>query len=77
MRIARDYVLAVAAAVDFQVRPHEIAPDLYPHPDDGCPVEIRNLTNVSMANKAIALPTETKCGASSSCGAMRSITNNS
>lgn len=34
-------VLAVSRAVNFGVTPHELRPDLYPHPDDGLPQELR------------------------------------
>lgn len=34
-------VIDVSRAVQFQVTPHELRPDLYPHPDDGLPVELR------------------------------------
>jgi DNA-binding transcriptional regulator YdaS (Cro superfamily) len=33
--------LATAAVVDFKVTPHELRPDLYPHPDDGLPESLR------------------------------------
>lgn len=34
-------VLALAAATGYQVTPHELRPDLYPFPEDGCPREMR------------------------------------
>lgn len=34
-RLSADYVIAVARAVDFRVTPHELRPDMYPHPEDG------------------------------------------
>jgi hypothetical protein len=34
-------VLAIAAASDWMVTPHELRPDLYPHPDDGMPPDRR------------------------------------
>lgn len=34
-------VIDVAKATDYQVTPHELRPDLYPHPDDGLPPELR------------------------------------
>ena len=37
-----DRVIDVAQATDWQVTPHELRPDLYPHPDDGLPIEHRN-----------------------------------
>lgn len=35
-------ILSVARAVDFEVTPHEINPDVYPNPDDGLPAARRN-----------------------------------
>jgi len=40
-QVPPDRVLDVARAVGFKVTPHELRPDLYPHPDDGLPVELR------------------------------------
>jgi DNA-binding transcriptional regulator YdaS (Cro superfamily) len=34
-------VLPIAAATDFAVRPHDLRPDLYPHPDDALPEQRR------------------------------------
>ena len=34
-------VIAVAAAAGFRPSPHDLRPDLYPHPDDGLPQELR------------------------------------
>lgn len=36
-----DRVLAVAEATGWQVTPHEIRPDIYPHPQDGLPDVMR------------------------------------
>lgn len=36
-----DRVLDVSRATDYQVTPHELRRDLYPHPDDGLPTELR------------------------------------
>ncbi len=36
-----DHVLKIAADVDYKVTPHELRPDLYPHPDDGLPEDRR------------------------------------
>jgi DNA-binding transcriptional regulator YdaS (Cro superfamily) len=38
-------VIAAAAVVEFKVTPHELARDLYPHPDDGLPEELRRRDN--------------------------------
>lgn len=40
-QIPPDRVLDIARAVVFQVTPHQLRPDLYPHPDDGLPAELR------------------------------------
>jgi hypothetical protein len=34
-------VLKVSGAVDWRVTPHQLRPDLYPHPDDGLPEDKR------------------------------------
>lgn len=39
--VPADRVLSVAKAVDYQVTPHDLRPDLYPHPEDGLPLELR------------------------------------
>lgn len=36
-----EIVIAVSQAVGFRVTPHQLRPDLYPHPDDGLPTEMR------------------------------------
>jgi DNA-binding transcriptional regulator YdaS (Cro superfamily) len=36
-RVRAEQVLDVAAAAGWRVTPHELRPDLYPHPDDGMP----------------------------------------
>lgn len=38
-RIPSEYVLTIAAATHYQVTPHELRPDIYPHPLDGLPRE--------------------------------------
>lgn len=40
-RVGDGYVLKVSEAVEWKVTPHELRPDLYPHPDDGLPHEMR------------------------------------
>lgn len=35
--VAGEFVIAVAKATDWQVTPHQLRPDLYPHPEDGLP----------------------------------------
>lgn len=39
--VPADRVLEVAAFAHWRVTPHEIRPDLYPHPDDGLPGALR------------------------------------
>lgn len=40
-QVPPDRVLEVSSAVSFKVTPHELRPDLYPHPEDGLPAELR------------------------------------
>lgn len=40
-RVGPEYVLNVSEAVQWMVTPHQLRPDLYPHPDDGLPVNLR------------------------------------
>lgn len=35
--VAGEFVIPVAKATDWQVTPHQLRPDLYPHHDDGLP----------------------------------------
>lgn len=39
-RVPPERVIAVSAAVGFQVRPHDLRPDIYPNPTDGLPPEL-------------------------------------
>jgi len=39
--IPGDKVLQFAAMANWVATPHELRPDLYPHPDDGLPTELR------------------------------------
>lgn len=48
-KVADGAVLGVAAAVDFEVTPHQLRPDLYPHPEDGLPPELRGITKIQAA----------------------------
>lgn len=41
-RVSHGFVIAVSEAVRWQVTPHELRPDLYPHPDDGLPEALRS-----------------------------------
>ena len=40
-QVPADRVIPVARAVDHQVTPHDLRPDLYPHPSDGLPEELK------------------------------------
>lgn len=40
-RVPAERIIEAARFVDFSVTPHELDPTLYPHPDDGVPVERR------------------------------------
>lgn len=39
--VPSDRVIEVSRACDWRVTPHELRPDLYPHPDDGLPEALR------------------------------------
>lgn len=39
--VPAERVLAVCAARDWSVTPHQVRPDLYPHPHDGLPDHLR------------------------------------
>jgi DNA-binding transcriptional regulator YdaS (Cro superfamily) len=39
--ISSERVLAISAATDYQVTPHQLRPDIYPHPSDGLPENLR------------------------------------
>ena len=38
-----DRVLTACEAVNWQVTPHQLRPDLYPHPQDGLPAHMREV----------------------------------
>lgn len=40
--VPSERVLAVSKATGYEVTPHRLRPDLYPHPDDGLPPELRS-----------------------------------
>jgi DNA-binding transcriptional regulator YdaS (Cro superfamily) len=40
-RISSEKVIPVAKATHWQCTPHDLRPDLYPHPNDGLPDELR------------------------------------
>lgn len=35
--VPSEFVLPIAKALNFKVTPHELRPDIYPHPSDGMP----------------------------------------
>ena len=39
--VPSEKVIGLAETVDFEVTPHQLRPDLYPHPEDGLPPEMR------------------------------------
>ena len=40
-RIPGDWVISASRATGYMVTPHQIRPDIYPHPDDGLPSHLR------------------------------------
>lgn len=38
-----EHVLKIAADVNYVITPHQLRPDLYPHPEDGLPEAMRNV----------------------------------
>lgn len=40
-RVPAEQVLAISAATEWKVTPFELRPDLYPHPHDGLPPDMR------------------------------------
>jgi DNA-binding transcriptional regulator YdaS (Cro superfamily) len=41
-RVSSEFVIAVSKAIDWQITPHELRPDIYPHPHDGLPDHMRS-----------------------------------
>lgn len=41
--IPAEYVIAGCQVVEYQVTPHELRPDVYPHPHDGLPQHLREV----------------------------------
>jgi len=39
--VPAERVIKLCEAVEYRVKPHELRPDLYPHPEDGLPAEMR------------------------------------
>ncbi len=40
-RVGVEFVLNVSEATEWQITPHELRPDIYPHPHDGLPEAMR------------------------------------
>lgn len=40
-QVPAERVIDIAHATSFRVTPHQLRPDLYPHPDDGLPEDLR------------------------------------
>ena len=40
--IPAKHVIRACRAVNWQVTPHQLRPDVYPHPDDGLPAHLRS-----------------------------------
>lgn len=42
-----EHVLWLAEQTQWEFSPHDLAPELYPHPDDGLPAERRSVQDVA------------------------------
>lgn len=51
-----EHVLTISADVKFEVTPHQLRPDLYPHPEDGLPDELRGKILPLETTEAIPQP---------------------
>lgn len=40
-RIPAEYVIPVSRSLGFKITPHQLRPDIYPHKDDGLPLDQR------------------------------------
>ena len=43
--VPAERVLKLCKFADYGITPHELRPDLYPHPDDGLPLDKRGLVS--------------------------------
>jgi hypothetical protein len=41
-KVPPEWIIPCCISVDFKVIPHQISPDIYPHPDDGLPENLRH-----------------------------------
>lgn len=48
-KVPPESVLSVSAATEWRVTPHELRPDIYPHPHDGLPEHLRTAEVASFA----------------------------
>jgi DNA-binding transcriptional regulator YdaS (Cro superfamily) len=46
-QVGVEFVLKAAAATSWQVTPHQLRPDIYPHPYDGLPEPFRTAATVA------------------------------
>jgi DNA-binding transcriptional regulator YdaS (Cro superfamily) len=42
LKVPAEWVIACCETVLFEVTPHELRPDIYPHPNDGLPENLRS-----------------------------------
>jgi hypothetical protein len=49
--VPADHVLWLAERAEWDPRPHDLAPTLYPHPDDGMPPDLRGASARSRASR--------------------------
>ncbi|MGJ8619587.1 MAG: YdaS family helix-turn-helix protein [Methylophilaceae bacterium] len=40
-KVPAGWVIPVSKAIDYRYTPHQIRPDIYPHPHDGLPEHLR------------------------------------
>lgn len=45
--IPAEHVIKACEIVGFKVTPHQVRPDLYPHPHDGLPETMRSISNLA------------------------------
>lgn len=51
-RVPAEKVIALCAADGWEVTPHQLRPDLYPHPDDGLPREYADNHDGSLGRRS-------------------------
>lgn len=40
-RVGADFVIKLCESVEWKITPHQLRPDIYPHPNDGLPESLR------------------------------------